>query len=69
MATGHAHPTEDAAVLPGASRTRMGGEPAAERGFTLEVPSPFRLDLTVWALRRRAHNAMDRFDGRYDRRT
>jgi DNA-3-methyladenine glycosylase II len=69
MATGHAHPTEDAAVLPGASGSRMGGEPAAERGFTLEVPSPFRLDLTVWALRRRAHNAMDRFDGRYYRRT
>ena len=24
---------------------------------------PFRLDLTVWALRRRARNAIDRWDG------
>lgn len=27
---------------------------AAVRSFTLEAASPFRLDLTVWALRRRA---------------
>lgn len=33
-----------------------------ERRFEIEVPAPFRLDLTVWALRRRAHNQMDRFD-------
>ncbi len=24
---------------------------------------PFRLDLTVWVLRRRPHNLMDRWDG------
>ncbi len=30
---------------------------------TIEVAAPFRLDLAVWALRRRAHNAVDRFDG------
>jgi len=29
---------------------------------------PFRLDLTVWALRRRAHNAVDCFDGEWYRR-
>jgi DNA-3-methyladenine glycosylase II len=30
--------------------------------------APFRLDLTVWALRRRAHNEIDRWDGhRYAR--
>lgn len=37
---------------------------------TLVVPvtRPFRLDLTVWALRRRAKNAVDRWDhGRYSR--
>ncbi|MGH9080646.1 MAG: DNA-3-methyladenine glycosylase family protein [Acidimicrobiales bacterium] len=33
------------------------------RTFEIEVPAPFRLDLTVWALRRRSHNAVDRFDG------
>jgi DNA-3-methyladenine glycosylase II len=34
----------------------------AELTFTLQPRSPFRLDLTVWALRRRAHNVVDRFD-------
>jgi DNA-3-methyladenine glycosylase II len=29
---------------------------------------PFRLDLTVWALRRRTHNAIDRWDGANYRR-
>jgi len=29
---------------------------------------PFRLDLTVWALRRRARNAIDRWDGSVYRR-
>ncbi|MEZ5077550.1 MAG: hypothetical protein R2725_08920 [Solirubrobacterales bacterium] len=32
--------------------------------FTLAPPAPFRLDLTTWALRRRAHNEIDRWDGR-----
>jgi len=31
--------------------------------FTIEVRLPFRLDLTVWALRRRAHNTIDVWDG------
>ena len=34
----------------------------AELTFTLRPQPPFRLDLTVWALRRRAHNVADRFD-------
>ncbi len=38
--------------------------------FTLRLAAraPFRLDLTVWALRRRPHNEIDRFDGRVWRR-
>jgi len=31
--------------------------------FEVEPVPPFRLDLTVWALRRRAANAIDRWDG------
>jgi DNA-3-methyladenine glycosylase II len=34
----------------------------AELTFTLRPRRPFRLDLTVWAIRRRAHNLVDRFD-------
>jgi DNA-3-methyladenine glycosylase II len=29
----------------------------------IEPIAPFRLDLTAWALRRRSHNALDRWDG------
>lgn len=36
--------------------------------FTLDPTPPFRLDLTVWALRRRPHNRIDRWDGRVYRR-
>jgi DNA-3-methyladenine glycosylase II len=36
--------------------------------FTLSAQPPFRLDLTVWALRRRPDNAIDRWDGRVYRR-
>jgi DNA-3-methyladenine glycosylase II len=53
------------------------GSPAAERrprvdelasqrsefSFTIDVSPPFRLDLTVWALRRRSINETDRWDG------
>lgn len=31
--------------------------------FIIEVRPPFRLDLTVWALRRRPHNTVDSWDG------
>jgi DNA-3-methyladenine glycosylase II len=36
--------------------------------FILETLPPFRLDLTVWALRRRPDNLMDRWDGQSYRR-
>ena len=39
------------------------------RRFEVEVHSPFRLDLTVWALRRRPHNTIDTWDGTTYRRT
>lgn len=38
------------------------------RRFEIETAAPFRLDLTAWALRRRPHNAVDRFDGTWYRR-
>ena len=36
--------------------------------FHLKPVAPFRLDLTVWALRRRANNIVDRWDGKTYRR-
>ena len=36
--------------------------------FSIEPELPFRLDLTVWALRRRPGNAVDRWDGSTYRR-
>jgi DNA-3-methyladenine glycosylase II len=36
--------------------------------FELTPVSPFRLDLTVWTLRRRSHNVVDRWDGTTYRR-
>jgi DNA-3-methyladenine glycosylase II len=36
--------------------------------FIIRPVSPFRLDLTVWALRRRARNVIDRWDGSSYRR-
>ena len=36
--------------------------------FSLEPVAPFRLDLTAWALRRRAENSIDRWDGSMYRR-
>lgn len=36
--------------------------------FEIGVRAPFRLDFTAWALRRRADNAVDRWDGRRYRR-
>jgi DNA-3-methyladenine glycosylase II len=36
--------------------------------FELQASAPLRVDLTAWALRRRPHNEIDRFDGeRYQR--
>jgi DNA-3-methyladenine glycosylase II len=43
----------------------MGPTQAEDEGrFTLKLVPPFRLDLTVWALRRRPENKMDRWDGK-----
>lgn len=39
-----------------------------ELSFRLSPRAPFRLDLTVWALRRRPDNAIDLWDGRFYRR-
>ena len=36
----------------------------APRTFSVAAVPPFRLDLTVWALRRRLDNTVDRWDGR-----
>jgi DNA-3-methyladenine glycosylase II len=38
--------------------------PLRRRAFALRARPPFRLDLTVWALRRRPDNAVDAWDGR-----
>src|SRR5678815_6099918 len=35
----------------------------SQRSFSIRPVPPFRLDLTVWALRRRPENAIDRWDG------
>ena len=40
----------------------------SQRSFSITPIPPFRLDLTVWALRRRPENAVDRWDGRTYRR-
>jgi len=40
----------------------------ARNTFELNPASPFRLDLTVWTLRRRSHNIVDRWDGTTYRR-
>ena len=39
-----------------------------QRTFSVAPLPPFRLDLTVWALRRRPDNTIDRWDGRTYRR-
>jgi DNA-3-methyladenine glycosylase II len=39
-----------------------------EKTFTLRAKSHFRLDLTVWALRRRESNIIDNWDGQYYQR-
>ena len=40
----------------------------ARNTFVLTPVPPFRLDLTVWTLRRRSHNLVDRWDGTTYRR-
>lgn len=57
------------------ANARAGGTPAAvrvrrpaRRLLELRPRPPFRLDLTVWALRRRQQNQIDNWDGRCYRR-
>lgn len=44
------------------------GSPQASFAFVVRPVPPFRLDLTVWALRRRPRNLIDRWDGTTYRR-
>jgi DNA-3-methyladenine glycosylase II len=46
----------------------MGTTAMSQSIFFLEPMPPFRLDLTVWTLRRRPDNAVDRWDGKSYRR-
>jgi DNA-3-methyladenine glycosylase II len=43
-------------------RPRLGGQTIEGHRLEIEPRGPFRLDLTAWALRRRSHNAVDRWD-------
>ena len=45
-----------------------GGRRQVPRSLSLRPLPPFRLDLTVWALRRRSRNLIDRWDGTTYRR-
>jgi DNA-3-methyladenine glycosylase II len=47
-------------TVTGAGRARRSGQTVR---LVIGVSSPFRLDYVAWALRRRAHNEVDRFDG------
>jgi DNA-3-methyladenine glycosylase II len=44
------------------------GSPVSQKSFSIRPVPPFRLDLTVWALRRRPENTVDRWDGSTYRR-
>ena len=46
----------------GRGRVRRADRAGESTRLLIEVSRPFRLDLAVWALRRRAHNEVDRFD-------
>ena len=48
------------------SPARKDGKPVVGvHQFEVELQAPFRLEQTVWGLRRRAHNLLDRWDGSY----
>ena len=49
-------------------RWRTAGPGSATALVELPPGAPFRLDLTVWALRRRGHNQVDQYDGTWYRR-
>src|SRR5450759_5141103 len=57
---------ESTAAVP--SMTRVMRHSVLPLQFSVQPIPPFRLDLTVWALRRRARNLVDRWDGTTYRR-
>jgi DNA-3-methyladenine glycosylase II len=57
----------ETAFMDGASGAVHDGDEFALIWLELCPKPPFRLDYTVWALRRRSHNRVDRWDGGYDR--
>jgi DNA-3-methyladenine glycosylase II len=63
-----ATPTSVEASPTGPPLRTPGHQPPLTTRFCLEPVSPFRLDLTVWALRRRPTNVVDRWDGSTYRR-
>jgi len=50
------------------ARAEPAGRQAPQHQLVILPRAPFRLDLTAWGLRRRAHNEIDRWDGRVYRR-
>jgi DNA-3-methyladenine glycosylase II len=56
------------AATPIGTKKHYMGQRQASLAFTLHPVPPFRLDLTVWALRRRSRNLIDRWDGTTYRR-
>jgi DNA-3-methyladenine glycosylase II len=58
----------DVVVVERPGQTDEGQHVVSQSTFALGPRPPFRLDLTVWALRRRADNAVDRWDGATYRR-
>jgi len=56
------------AKFPDASPRKLDARSPQTFSFTLSALPPFRLDLTVWALRRRPENILDRWDGHTYRR-
>jgi DNA-3-methyladenine glycosylase II len=59
-------------IAPGIVHGQIGGSSSGSAGgawtsqaheLLIEPRAPFRLDLTAWALRRRPHNEIDRWDG------
>jgi hypothetical protein len=50
-------------AIHGGGQARLAARGLGRLTFLVEPVPPFRLDLTVWALRRRASNAVDRWDG------
>jgi DNA-3-methyladenine glycosylase II len=57
-----------AAVMRDRVRKQLEARAVSQRSFSITPLPPFRLDLTLWALRRRQENAVDCWDGSTYRR-